>query len=156
MESEFFYQLTPSLDFALYDIDNDWLKSRQIKAIKFAKPDSRYLSMASIGFSQPGVLEGGEWRKRYSSSKSVSKDERLTINSHKSISYGRVKSYGSITTVINSLGQGSQGSPVFSELGKVWGVVVTSHNDLPDKMLDPTVMSIEPPILPPSISAHGH
>jgi len=102
--------------------------------------------MASIGFNQPIVLENGDWRKRYSCSKSVSKDERLTVNQHKSISYGRVKSYGSVTTIVNSLSQGSQGSPVFSELGKAWGIVICSHNDLPDKMLDPGIMSIEPPI----------
>jgi hypothetical protein len=65
LESEFFYQLTPSLDFGMYDIDQDFLKTRQIKAIKFAKPDSRYLSCASIGFNEPSVLENGEWRKRY-------------------------------------------------------------------------------------------
>ena len=108
---------------AVFEIDNEWLKQKQIKPIKFCKPDSRYMSMAAIGFSQPRVLENSEWRKRYSQSKFVSKDERLTVNGHKSISFGRVKSYGSIVTVMNSLGQGSQGSPVFSELGKCWGFV---------------------------------
>ena len=66
LESEFFYQLFPSLDMAMYNLDQDWLKKRQIKAIKFCKPDSRYLSMGAIGFSQPRVLENSEWRKRYS------------------------------------------------------------------------------------------
>ena len=53
------------------------------------------------------------------------------------------------------MGLGSQGSPVFSELGKCWGFVITCHNDLPDKLLDPTVMSIAPPILPPSALNHN-
>lgn len=40
---------------------------------------------------------------------------------------------------------------MFSELGKCWGIVVSSHNDLPDNMLDPSLMNISPPILPPPI-----
>ena len=66
LESEFFYQLHPSLDMAMYEIDNLWLKEKQIKSIKFCKPDSRYMSMGTIGFSQPRILENSEWRKRYS------------------------------------------------------------------------------------------
>jgi hypothetical protein len=62
-----------------------------------------------------------------------------------------VKSYGSITTIISSLTRGAQGSPVFSELGKCWGIVVSCHNDLPEKLNEGAALLIEPPVLPPTM-----
>lgn len=49
------------------------------------------------------------------------------------MSFGRVKSYGSVTTLVNCVGSGAQGSPCFNELGKCWGFIVNSHNDIPEK-----------------------
>lgn len=53
LDSEFYYQLLPSLDMAVYDIDRGFLKEREIKALETMKPDSRYTNMLSIGFSIP-------------------------------------------------------------------------------------------------------
>ena len=66
-------------------------------------------------------------------SKAVSKDEILMINTGKSASFGKVKSYGPVSTLLNSIGKGAQGSPVFNEIGKCWGLVVSCLNDIPDK-----------------------
>ena len=33
-------------------------------------------------------------------------------------------------------GVGAQGSPVFNELGKCWGLVIGSYNDIPAKMVE--------------------
>lgn len=33
-------------------------------------------------------------------------------------------------------GVGAQGSPVFNELGKCWGLVIGSYNDIPAKMAE--------------------
>ena len=50
------------------------------------------------------------------------------------LSIGRVKSYGSVTCIQNSVGSGAQGSPVFNELGKCWGLILKSYNDVPLKV----------------------
>jgi len=62
LDSEFYYQMLPSLDFCLFKIDSAWLKDRHIQPLKIMKPDWRYLTCASIGFSCPRLLEYAEWR----------------------------------------------------------------------------------------------
>jgi len=123
----------PSLDMVVFNIDKQFLKASKIKVVDLMKPDSRFLTMASIGYSQPKELDYKEWRHKYGCSRNVSRVESVTVNPNKAVSLGKVKSYGSITTVINSVGQGSQGSPCFNELGKCWGFLVGSHNDIPPK-----------------------
>ena len=72
------------------------------------KPDSRYTCIASIGFNLPQhELDQREYRTKYGCSKGISKNENLILSLHKCVSLGKVKSYGSITTIINSLGQGA-------------------------------------------------
>lgn len=56
------------------------------------------------------------------------------MSQHKQLSVGKVKSYGSITCVQLTVGLGAQGSPVFNELGKCWGLLVGSYNDVPSQM----------------------
>ena len=56
------------------------------------------------------------------------------ISMHKTASIGVAKSYSSITTIVNSVGVGAQGSPCFNELGRCWGFIISSHNDIPDKV----------------------
>ena len=99
------------------------------------KPDSRYTNMLSIGYSLPKseYTEIRDYKNKYGCSKGVTKNENLVLSPNKCVSYGRVKSYGSITTLVNSVGSGSQGSPCFNELGKCWGFIVNSHNDIPEK-----------------------
>ncbi|CDW89156.1 UNKNOWN [Stylonychia lemnae] len=134
IDSEFYYQMIPSLDMAIFDIDQQFLKDRQIKVIDYMKPDSRYQTMVSIGFSTPIPDQDiREYKIKYGCSKGVSKNENLMISMHKTASFGKVKSYGSVTTVVNSAGVGSQGSPCFNEMGKCWGFMIGSHNDVPDK-----------------------
>ena len=53
LDSEFYYQMLPSLDMAVFEVDQRFLKERQIKAIETMKPDSRYVNMVSIGFNLP-------------------------------------------------------------------------------------------------------
>ena len=134
LDSEFYYQMLPSLDMAVFDIDQQFLKSRQIKALDTMRQDSRYVNFASIGFSIPhSGIDFRDYRLKYGQSQGISKNENLMTSLHKCASLGRVKSYGSITTVVNSVGVGAQGSPCFSELGKCWGFIISSHNDVPDK-----------------------
>ena len=72
------------------------------------KPDSRYTNMCSIGYSLPQTdLDLREYRTKYGQSKGISKNENLMVSPHKTASFGKVKSYGSITTILNSLGCGS-------------------------------------------------
>ncbi len=56
------------------------------------------------------------------------------IGYHKTLSVGKVKSYGSNTCIQSSVGQGAQGSPVFNELGRCWGILIGSHDDIPSKV----------------------
>jgi hypothetical protein len=63
----------------------------------------------------------------------VTKNSWLLLSPNKLASFGKVKSYGSLTTILNSVGPGAQGSPVFNELGKCWGIIVNSHTDLPER-----------------------
>ena len=56
------------------------------------------------------------------------------MSQHKQLSVGKVKSYGSITCVQTTAGLGAQGSPVFNELGKCWGLLINCYNDIPAKM----------------------
>ncbi len=109
LDSEFYYQMLPSLDMAVYDIDQNFLKEREIKAIDTMKPDSRYTNMLSIGFSIPRkeYLERGDYKNKYGCSKGVTKNETLLISPNKCVSYGKVKSYGSITTLVNCVGSGA-------------------------------------------------
>ena len=37
---------------------------------------------------------------------------------------------------MTTAGLGSQGGPVFNELGKCWGLLIGSYNDIPAKMAD--------------------
>ena len=99
LDSEFYYQMLPSLDICLFEVNDTWLKERQIKALKMMKPDWRYLTAASIGFSCPRLLEFKEWRAKYGQSKGVGKDEGCMISQHKMLSIGKVKSYGSVTCI---------------------------------------------------------
>ena len=135
LDSEFYYQVLPSLDLVIFDIDNKFLKEREIKAIDTMKPDSRYLHMVAIGHSLPRLdyAELKDYRNKYGCSKGVTRNENLVISPNKCASFGKVKSYGSITTVINSVGQGAQGSPCFNELGKCWGFIINSLTDIPEK-----------------------
>jgi hypothetical protein len=64
----------------------------------------------------------------------VPKEEMQFFGQHKTISIGKVKSYGSNTCVQSSVGLGAQGSPVFNELGRCWGILTGSLNDLPQKV----------------------
>ncbi len=72
-------------------------------------------------------------RNKYGCSKNVTKNEWQLLTPNKLCSFGKVKSYGSVTTVINSLGLGSQGSPVFNEMGKCWGMIINSYTDIPER-----------------------
>ena len=98
------------------------------------KPDWRYLTVATIGYSSPRLYDFKEWRAKYGQSRGVGKDEGAILNSHKSLSIGKVKSYGSITCIQTSAGLGAQGSPVFNELGKCWGFLINSYYDIPQKL----------------------
>lgn len=53
LDSEFYYQVLPSLDLAVFDVKQDFLRLRQIKGVDFSPPDSRYLNLVSIGFNVP-------------------------------------------------------------------------------------------------------
>jgi hypothetical protein len=99
------------------------------------KPDSRYLNMVSIGFSVPRTdfSDIREYRNKYGCSKGVTRNETLVLSANKCASLGKVKSYGSITSVINCVGLGAQGSPCFNELGKCWGFLINSHTDIPER-----------------------
>lgn len=72
--------MLPSLDICLFAIDSAWLKDRDISPLKIMKPDWRYLTAASIGFSCPRVLEFKEWRQKYGQSRGVCKDESNMLN----------------------------------------------------------------------------
>jgi hypothetical protein len=137
LDSEFYYQLFPSLDFTVLDIpDQDFLRSRQLKGLETAPPDPRYLSCVSVTFSVPLPATPHTTfahKLTYACSKGVTKNPWLLLSPNKSLSLGRVKSYGSVTTVITSAGLGAQGSPVFNELGKCWGFLVGAHSDLPER-----------------------
>lgn len=54
--------MLPSLDFCLFNIEALWLRERNIAPLKIMKPDWRYLTCGSIGYSCPRVLEFNEWR----------------------------------------------------------------------------------------------
>lgn len=41
----------PSLDMVVFNIDKQFLKASKIKVVDLMKPDSRFLTMASIGYS---------------------------------------------------------------------------------------------------------
>ena len=125
--------MLPSLDICLYSIDNLWLKERQITPIKIMKPDWRYLNCVSIGFSCPRYLQNTDWKQKYGQSKGVPKDESIFFNQHKTLSVGRVKAYGPNTCIQSNAGVGAQGSPVFNELGRCWGILIGSHHDVPPK-----------------------
>ena len=99
--------MLPSLDICLFEVNDSWLRDRQIKSLKMMKPDWRYLTCASVGFSCPRMLEYKEWRAKYGQSKGVGKDEGCMISQHKMLSVGKVKSYGSVTCIQNSAGLGS-------------------------------------------------
>lgn len=99
LDSEFYYQTIPSLDICLYHIDDNFIKDRAIKPLKIMKPDWRYLTVATIGFSCPRLYDFKEWRAKYGQSRGVGKDESAILNQHKALSIGKVKSYGSITCI---------------------------------------------------------
>jgi len=128
-----------SLDICMYHIDDAFVRDRQIKPLKIMKPDWRYLTCATIGFSCPRMYDFKEWRAKYGASRGVGKDEGAILNQHKSLSIGKVKSYGSITCIQTSAGLGAQGSPVFNELGKCWGFLINSYRDVPQKLEEITV-----------------
>ena len=65
LDSEFYYQMMPSLDICLFDISSAWLKDRQIRGLRMMKPDWRYLTVATIGYSCPRSLQFKEWRNKY-------------------------------------------------------------------------------------------
>ena len=107
LDSEFYNQMLPSLDICLYEISNQWLKERNIPPCKIMKPDWRYLNCVSIGFTSPQVSDVNHWRQKYGQSKGVPKDESHLIGYHKTLSVGKVKSYGSNTCIQSSVGQGA-------------------------------------------------
>ena len=108
LDSEFYYQVFPSLDMAVFDVDQPFLKERQIKALDTMKPDSRYLNMVSIGFTLPqNNMDPRDHKTKYGCSKGISRNESLMLSLNKCASFGKVKSYGSITTVVNSVGTGA-------------------------------------------------
>ncbi len=139
LDSEFYYQVFPSLDLAIYDVNQDFLKLRGIKAVDtVAKPDSRYLNMLSIGFNHPMRVDASHesqlrHKNKYGCSRGVTRDEWLVVSPNKLASFGRVKSYGSVTTIMNSVALGAQGSPCFNEMGKCWGMIINSHTDIPER-----------------------
>jgi len=100
------------------------------------KPDWRYLNVASIGFCCPRALPFRAWRTKYGQSRGVPREEGAFMSQHKQLCIGKVKSYGSVTCIQTTAGLGAQGSPVFNELGKCWGLLIGSYNDVPAKMAD--------------------
>ena len=62
------------------------------------------------------------------------KDESIFFGQHKTLTLGRVKAYGPNTCIQSNVGVGAQGSPVFNELGRCWGILIGSHNDIPQKV----------------------
>ena len=104
LDSEFYYQMIPSLDICLYHINDNFVKDRAIRPLKIMKPDWRYLTCASIGYSCPRLYDFKEWRAKYGASRGVGKDEGAILSQHKALSIGRVKSYGSITCIQTSAG----------------------------------------------------
>ena len=83
LDSEFYYQMTPSLDICLFNIDSNWLKDRQIRGLRMMKPDWRYLNMATIGFSCPRSLQFKEWRTKYGQTRGQSRSEGAILSQHK-------------------------------------------------------------------------
>ena len=65
LDSEFYYQMVPSLDVSLYQINNSWLKERNVNPIKIMKPDWRYLTCVSVGFINPRIIELKDWKIKY-------------------------------------------------------------------------------------------
>jgi hypothetical protein len=102
--------------------------------VDYAKPDSRYTRLFSLGFSLPRAdfRDLREYKNKYGCSRGVTRNETLVLSVNKAVSLGVVRSYGSITTVVNSAGTGAQGSPCFNELGKCWGFLVNAHPDIPE------------------------
>ena len=80
LDSDFYYQMIPSLDVCLYHINTAWLRERNINPIKIMKPDWRYLTCASIGFINPKVYEIKDWKIKYGSSNGVPRDESLLVS----------------------------------------------------------------------------
>ena len=110
LDSEFYYQVFPSLDFTVLDIpDQEFLRRRQIKGLVTAPPDSRYLNCVSVGFSVPLPAQhpSHQHKVTYACSMGVTKTPFLLLSPNKALSLGRVKSYGSITTIVNSAGLGA-------------------------------------------------
>ena len=90
---------------------HEFLKERGIKQVETcSKPDSRYTNMLSIGYSLPkqsGIDDFKDYRNKYGCSRGVTRNEHLVLSPNKCASFGKVKSYGSITTVVNSVGLGA-------------------------------------------------
>jgi len=100
------------------------------------RPDHRYCTVATIGYNLPVKRGDKEYSVKYGASKIIPKSDEELLNPHKSVSVGRVKSYGSITAILNSAGVGASGSPCINELGYVWGFMTGSHNDVPMRNKD--------------------
>jgi len=57
--------MNPSLDICLFHVDPNFLKERDIKVMRIMKPDWRYLTTATIGFSCPRAMDFKDWRSKY-------------------------------------------------------------------------------------------
>ena len=116
VDSDFFYQMNPSVDIAVLDVDPNFLKQRTIKALKFAKPDNRFPNFATIGFQNPRKITDSVMRRKYGASgMMIQERERLYCHRGKSIAFGQVRSYGGVTSVVVSGTEGMQGAPVINE-----------------------------------------
>ena len=65
--------------------------------------------MLSIGFNLPrsDFSDLRDYKNKYGCSKGVTRNENLCISPNKCASFGKVKSYGSITTIQNSVALGA-------------------------------------------------
>ena len=131
LDSEFYNQVFPSVDIAFSDISPNYLSSKKIGHIKIMSPDHSYWDFGLIGFQEPYEIDFNDYKYIYGWSKCVIRDSNHFINSDKSLSIGKVRSYGAITTVTWSAGIGGAGSPCVNELGHTWGIAVSWHYDTP-------------------------
>ena len=131
LDSEFYNQVFPSVDIAFSDISPNYLSQKSIGSIRCIKPDHSYWDFAMIGYQEPYDLDFQDYKHIYGCSKWVTKDSNHFINKDKSLSLGKVRSYGAITTVTCSAGLGGIGSPCVNELGQAWGIAIGSHMDTP-------------------------
>ena len=131
LDSEFYNQVFPSIDIAFSDISPNYINNKKIGHVKVISPDHSYWDFGLIGFQEPYEIDFQDYKYIYGCSKWVLKDSNHYLNSDKSLSIGKVRSYGAITTVTWSASIGGAGSPWINELGQAWGIVLNCHYDTP-------------------------